>query len=106
MSADQWRVCPRCHKRQADEYQAKLDFASVAYGQVPPDEYVALLDEAAEHKPFNQPFELEGKNSTLRIDYETYFNGNFLHFRYSAYCVADGCDWKMRVNETWEVPDA
>lgn len=104
MSADQWRVCPRCHKRTVDKYQEMLNEATAAYGKVPPDEYLKMLDETAEHEPFNLPFELEGKNSTLRIDYEVYFDAGSLHLTYSAYCVSAGCDWKMKIKEAWPVP--
>lgn len=51
MSANNWRVCPRC-KRQNDEERAK-EQAEVEgqYGKVPAAEYTRLLEKSKKRSP-------------------------------------------------------
>lgn len=105
MSADQWRVCPRCVERERAEYERRLVVASDAYGREPAEEYNRLQEEALAARPTKVPFDLEGDGATVRVNYETYFSGGALCFSYEAWCIRADCDWKMRVREAWLVPE-
>lgn len=60
MSADNWAICPKCQ-------QIKINL-SEAYGQVPAEEYLALVEKAKSSK----------SNYTLRENYEIGIHkGNF-----------------------------
>jgi len=96
MSADNWAICPKC-KKSEDAKQEKLrKKATAAYGKVPPDEYLKLLEAA------NNPQEMR---ETLREDYQigVMDDGEF-DIEYSAYC--DKCGFKFSYKHAEDVPIA
>lgn len=80
MSADNWRICPKCTGINEAAYEASRKEITESYGKVSAEEYLRLVSIAP--KP---PIHLE----TLREDYEigTFEDGEFL-VNYSCYCSA------------------
>lgn len=91
MSADNWRVCPKCTAKSLAGYDEKvkqLDEATKkiqeAYGRVPLEEYMTLINKTDKSVQDIEVLELE---DTLREDYEIYIDdaGEF-SVNYSASC--------------------
>jgi ribosomal protein S27AE len=81
MSADNWRICPRCKIRAAEKAAKMYADATAAYGKVDPEMYLEKLKEA-------QVFGVESPEETLREDYEIYIDEDgefFVSYR-------GGCD--------------
>lgn len=78
MSADNWRICPRCKKKAEADYAEEVRRVGEAYGKVPPEEYLRMT------RDLQKPPAL---NETLREDYElgTDKDGEF-YVSYSASC--------------------
>lgn len=95
MSADDWDVCPSCLTKARDEWLAKTDHLSVAYGKIPLDEFDALRDDVA--KGIN-----EEDFRTFREDYEFYLDGFTLHVSYSGHCTE--CSTGLDLNEEHKIP--
>ena len=65
MSADNWTICPKCHRVEEQRIADVQAAARAAYGVAPAEEYEAMRAEAA------VPIDLETVQ-TLREDYEIY----------------------------------
>ena len=83
MSADAWRVCPKCKHRAEVARNEKIKKADAAYGRITPDEWKRMNDDA------NKPIKL---GETFREDYEILMDesGEF-SIRYSGRCTK--CGW-------------
>lgn len=90
MSADNWIVCPQCKLRADFAREQKIIAAGKAYGDVTPEEYLEMVDEA------NGPIEL-GK--TFREDYYCMVSSEgHLSIDYSGSC----CVCKLSVKHKYE----
>lgn len=95
MSADNWGTCPRCKQRADEAAKAAKLAAGEAYGKVPNEEYLRLVEEAK--KPPSRDL------TTLREDYElgTDANGEF-YVRYR--CGCETCGLVFRFTHEAQVP--
>lgn len=91
MSANNWRVCPKCIAERAAEKVVAEQVAAKAYGKVSADEYLKLL-EAAE----DQGAVLE---ETLREDYEIYTSESG-RFVVSYGCSCSHCGFEHSFSHT------
>jgi len=85
MSADAWRVCPKCKK----DLDKKLESS---YGKVPEEEYIKLLEQ-------KKDLQDESNTATLREDYEIYTDDDGL-FSVSYSCSCDKCGLKYEYEYT------
>lgn len=83
MSADAWRICPKCKHEAESNRDTRILECSKSHGKIPALQYLADLEVA------NKPVELE---ETLREDYEVFTDesGNF-YFSYGCRC--QNCDF-------------
>ncbi len=65
MSADAWRVCPKCNEAREKETLTMEADVEASYGKVPPEEYIRKLSELNSRKSLDEMGE-----TTLREDYE------------------------------------
>lgn len=86
MSADNWRICPRCKWQAEFKQQLAVKKAEALYGKVSPQAYTKLIRDA------ETPPKLA---ETLREDYAigTSPDGTFI-VSYSAHCMR--CSFKHR----------
>lgn len=78
MSADNYRICPRCRKRHYEKVAADAKKAAEAYGKVPMAEWQAMCKEADNPPPLED---------TLREDYECYIDPQgTMRIYYGATC--------------------
>jgi len=78
MSADGWKICPRCRAVIQNAKDTEIMKASESYGKIDKDEYLELVRKAAEPARFEE---------TLREDYEFYLDEEYvLKIRYYAGC--------------------
>lgn len=90
MSADAWRVCPKCKNECLDERKEKVALAEraaeKAYGVVPPEQYISLKTKADLIKQDDWV-----TTETFREDYEIYTDedGMFV-VSYSGKCEKCG----------------
>lgn len=93
MSADNWGVCPVCWKVEQEKAQKHQLFADEAYGKVPPDEYLKML-EAAKARGL--------ANETLRENWEvgTRQDGVFLVW-YVCFCNICGFSQRFEREIDW-----
>ena len=91
VSADSWRVCPKCGK-SGDGPRAKAEKAARdSYGKDTAEEYARLLD-LARAMPYDEPEE------TMREDYEFYYEDGapfILNVRYGCSCKACGFEFSI-----------
>lgn len=84
MSADNWAICPRCHRRHFEKLRAGAERVKAAYGQVPVEDWdqMRTQQEEAEATPLQ---------ATFREDYEFYGaeKGEVIS-SYSGRCTACG----------------
>lgn len=88
MSADNWRICPKCEETRLLTIQLSKDTLKKKYGKVSADEYEKMRSnvEAAEHKTLEE---------TLREDYELGVDGEGVFgIVYSAACQK--CNYMFR----------
>jgi hypothetical protein len=85
MSADNWGICPKCKLDEIKRIEDLKLKAGEAYGKIPPEEYLELLDEASKTRSYD---------NTLREDYEvgTDEDGEF-SVSYSSFCT---CGFKYK----------
>jgi hypothetical protein len=90
MSADAWRVCPRCRDRADKKAEQEAIDVTAKYGKIPHDEYMREFKAATARAE-------EELEDTLREDYElrTDEEGRF-YVNYSCYCTACGFEHKFR----------
>jgi len=82
MSADNWRVCPRCHKNWRPKIKPK-------YGEVTEEEYLA-----------GQKEEEEEKKETMREDWDLLVSkGGVFEIAYRCSCTACGFNWSFKHTE-------
>ncbi len=95
MSADNWRVCPRCLKAARLDHAAAQRTVNDAYGKVSFEKFEKFmkLKEKAD-KPFKEP------DDTLREDYEIGINtdGEFYAI-YSGRCETCGFSFTFKKTE-------
>jgi hypothetical protein len=96
MSADNWRVCPRCLAIAKAKYFADKQRVEDAYGQVGMEEYLKLVTGLGEPPTFF------GKPESLREDYEIILtvNGEFF---ISYVCRCENCDFRHEFNHIEEL---
>lgn len=88
MSADNWAICPKC-KAEKDESDEQV---KNAYGVVPADEYMYLV-ELSKKKLEN----------TLREDYEIgIYDGNEFYINYTGRCSVCGFEKRFKHTEKLE----
>lgn len=83
MSADNWRECPGCNKKQLVEKEKAKKKADSSYGKVSQEEYLKLLEIA------NKPIKLD---NSLREDYSIYVDTDG-EFRVSYSCYCEDCSF-------------
>lgn len=83
MSADNWAMCPRCVKREADTYQERYDEVMATYGKVPVAEFDAARSAAVD--------EVRPVGATFREDYEiTPLEDGEVEVHYKGRCTKCG----------------
>ena len=94
MSPNNWRICPKCEKKEADEFQARRKTAQKAYGEVSQDEYLRLMNESRVFPELEQ---------TLRENWQIgVYDGTF-SVGYSCSCDACGFSWKYKYKEDLQI---
>lgn len=97
MSADAWRVCPRCRAGIAIEKAQKAASARIAateaYGKVPAEEYRTLDAAALEAEEALIQDARLSHVETLREDYEIWTD-EAGHFFISYSCSCTSCDFE------------
>lgn len=84
MSADSWRVCPRCRQKELDRLGELSERVSAGYGVLPIEEFDALRSELAKGID-------ERKIQTFREDYEFYgAESGEVKYSYSGHCQVCG----------------
>lgn len=93
MSADAWRICPKCEKINSEGDREKaISAAKFLYGKVPQADWVRLMAQA--EKVVDDPKE------TLREDYEIYMDeSGFLNIHYRCGCDVCGFSHKYEVRK-------
>lgn len=92
MSADNWRVCPRCLKGDEALMTSRKEDAEKAYGKVAADVYLKMLEESKEILETEQ---------TLGEDYTigTNIDGKFF-VKYNARCT---CGFNFEFNHKEQI---
>jgi len=91
MSADNWRVCPRCKRQLGQEMEDLAKKLVASYGKVPESEYLEILAHISE------PRELD---ETLREDYEQFISEDgYYRVVYSCHCSKCGFSFKFKHGE-------
>lgn len=93
MSADNWRVCPRCQANKNRNLAEEMNKVAASYGKVPPSEYV----ESMKRFGAEQPIEL-----TLREEYELGMTENGTV--YISYACACECGFGFSFKHAEVVP--
>lgn len=65
MSADNWRVCPKCKKKNDRANENRILYVAEQYGKVPAEKYIALA------KAASKPIEIE---EAFREDFDIGIN--------------------------------
>jgi hypothetical protein len=93
MSADAWRVCPRCEVKRQKEIEDGQAAVEAAYGNVHSEEYIRLISEQ------NQ-LETERAPETLREDYEIWMDedGKF-SVSYHGGCATCGFSFEYKFSK-------
>lgn len=81
MSADNYRVCPRCEEQLLLEREKEIQKAKDSYGKVPQEEFIK------KSKQLDIPLRID---PTLREDWEVYGEGYNTDIRYSCSCSKCG----------------
>lgn len=85
MSADNWAICPRCHIKAENEWDAKQQEFRQAYGKVSEEEYHRMRI-ALQVKPKAE--------NTMREDYEFYIEPGTGWFNASYGASCENCGFK------------
>ncbi len=98
MSANNYRVCPRCATRAIEKYETGTKHLEEAYGQVTQEEYEKLKSELGE------PPDLHKAPDTLQERWELYTNvgGEFVVW-YCCTCEACGFKFGFKHGEQLEL---
>lgn len=88
MSANNWRQCPKCLKKESSDKEELLDRIDKAYGRVPKEKYNELVESA------KKPTRIK---ATFREDYQIGLNDRdrFI-IGYRGRC--DECEFKYEFN--------
>lgn len=88
MSADNWRVCPKCTVIAETAYADSQKKIAISYGKISAEEYLKLVNAAPK---------LPEPHETLREDYEigTYKDGEF-SVDYSCACTKCGLSFSFK----------
>jgi hypothetical protein len=91
MSADNWRVCPKCLAKEEKNHGDLSEKARQLYGKVPSDEWIDMISEA------QKEVELE---DTLREDWELKMkeDGEF-YINYCCSCVECNFQFEYKYTE-------
>jgi hypothetical protein len=94
MSADNWRVCPKCEQQQDElEDQARQQLARL-YNSRPLSEFLALAEKIA--------LPVSPLKPTFREDYEIGVWKGQLHVDYKGFCEV--CGYEILYEHHQEVP--
>jgi hypothetical protein len=96
MSADAWRVCPKCEVKREREIEEGWSKVEAAYGKIHSEEYIRLISEQ------NQRETAEGPH-TLREDYSIWMNEDG-EFRVSYRGECDVCGFLFEYEFSQHVP--
>lgn len=90
MSADNWRMCPKCGicVCEEDVKAQRISAVEKAYGVVPKEEYDRLVED------IDSPHGYE-ECDTLREDYEVYSEDHTLYVYYSCSCEKCGFNFSF-----------
>jgi hypothetical protein len=95
MSADNWDICPNCLSILLSTREKMKNTAESAYGKVPQERYLQLIQKASE------PVSLE---STLQEDYKIYTNDQAeFSITYSCSCSKCGFEHSFKHKEILEM---
>lgn len=97
MSADAWRVCPKCKYKHEIDTRIAEKKARESYGKVSAEEFDRLREVARE-----MVCKLEKMDETLREDYEIYTDETG-EFFISYYCWCEACGLKFNFNHKQNV---
>lgn len=93
MSADGWKICPKCKAKHKAEKDAEILNVSKSYGNVSQEEYLELARKASK--------EMELPES-LREDYGFYLDENYiLNIDYNCQC--EECGFKFSFHKKVDI---
>lgn len=95
MSANNWRVCPKCVIKKNTERAREYSEVEQSYGKVPEREYRKMLNDLADNKVKHE--------ETLREDFEIGIDGHEFYVDYSARCGECGFCFKFKKTERLEI---
>jgi len=99
MSADNWKMCPKCNEKALQEIAEMETLAKEKYGKISLTEYEKLKMDLNEKR---STITNDSGNETLREDYETYSDGYNLHINYGCSCEVCGFtftfEWHVLMN--------
>ena len=93
MSADYWRVCPKCKKGASESFNKEIEEVKKLYGTIGVDEYEAKINEIKGRKVKEILEHADDDNGNFREDYEFYMDGDDLVVSYLGQCTK--CDFKV-----------
>ena len=90
MSADNWRICPKCLQDEREKLAKLQKKAAESYGKLSSDKWVILNQEAMADPE-------EKLEETLREDYWQGVNADGVYGAcYSCYCTVCGWKWDYK----------
>ena len=92
MSADNWRVCPKCEKRILDERKKRESKIKAMYGKIPEDKYRKKMN------GFLKPQKIE---ESFREDYDICTEDSILYISYSGRC--ENCGFNFRYDNDMNI---
>lgn len=94
MSADNWRICPKCQESNNKQKMKKQEELDALYGKVSMAEYKKKQDNIDKLESVETPTE-------FREDYEIYSEGMTVYVEYSGKCR--DCGFKFYKKVEWEM---
>ncbi len=96
MSADAWRLCPKCYARGTSARQVALKKVAESYGKVKAEVYGEMIDKAQTNFP------PPAHEETLREDYEMYTDQDG-QFTVSYSCSCRTCGFKFNFKHAEQI---